>query len=99
MSLSGYAARVVVYLALLGVVGYVAVKFLPGRFSAGGRGHIRILGMLNVGREVIYIVKTGPEVVAYASGRAGIAVLGRWNLEEWDDYEAAAGVRDSLPNK
>ena len=94
--LTGYIARVVISLALLGIIGYVVVKFLPGRLSSGARGHIKILGILNVGREVIYIVKTGPEVVSFASGRTGVTLLGRWNLEEWDDYEAASSVRDSL---
>ena len=94
---SGYVTRMLLALALLGLVAYAAVKFIPSRFAAGARGHIKILGMLNVGREVIFIVRTGPEVVAFVSGRAGVTVLGRWSLEDWDDYEAASSVRGSLP--
>ena len=92
---SGYVTRMVLALALLALLGYAAVKFLPGRLSAGARGHIKVLGMLTVGREAVYVVKTGPEVVAFVSGRAGVTVLGRWSLEEWDDYEAAASARDA----
>ena len=96
---SGYITRMVLALALLGLLGYAAAKFLPGRLSARARGHIKIVGMLNIGRDMIYIVKTGPEVVAFVSGRTGFTVLGRWSLEDWDDYEAAAGVRESLPTE
>ena len=94
---SGYVTRMLLALAILGLLGYAAVKFLPGRWTSGARGHIKVVGMLNVGRDMVYIVKTGPEVVAFISGRAGVTVLGRWSLEDWDGYEAAASVRDSLP--
>ncbi|MCL2683774.1 MAG: hypothetical protein FWE55_00875 [Synergistaceae bacterium] len=96
-TIAGYVTRMILALVILGLLGYAAVRFLPGRLTAGARGHIKVVGMLNVGRDMIYIVRTGPEVVAFVSGRTGATVLGRWSLEEWDDYEAAAGARDSLP--
>lgn len=92
---SGYIARMILALAILGALGYVAVKFLPGYFAAGSRGHIKILGAASLGRDVIYITKTGPEVVAFISGRAGATVLGRWSLEEWGDYEAGAKLTEA----
>ena len=95
--LSEVVTKMLLALAVLGLLGYAAVKYLPGRWSARSRGHIKVVGMLNVGRDMIYIIKTGPEVVAFISGRAGTTVLGRWSLEDWDDYEAAAGARDSRP--
>jgi len=94
---TGYVLRMALAVIVLGGVGYAAVKLLPGMFSARGRGHVRVLGMQNIGREMIYIVKTGPEVTAFVSGRAGSTVLGRWSLEEWDDYEAAADAREARP--
>ena len=97
VAFSGYITRMLLALAILGLVGYGLAKFLPGRFAAGARGHIKLLGMLNVGRDTIFLVKTGPEVVAFVSGRTGVTPLGRWSLEDWDDYEAAAGARASLP--
>ena len=96
---SGYVTRMLLALAVLGLAGYAAVRFLPGRFSAGARGNIKILGMLNVGRDMVFIVRTGPEVVSFVSGRAGVTVLGRWSLEEWDDYEASADERGSRPRE
>jgi hypothetical protein len=97
--LAEFTTKMILAVAVLGLLGYAAVKFLPGRWGTGGHGHIKVMGMLNVGRDMIYIVKTGPDVVAFVSGRTGPAVLGRWSLEEWDDYEAAASARDSLPSE
>ena len=97
MEISRYITRMVLAVVLLGLLGYGLVKFLPGRFAAGARGHIKVLGMMSVGRDAVFILRTGPDVVAFVSGRAGVTILGRWSLEEWDDYEAAADVRGSLP--
>jgi hypothetical protein len=89
---SGYVTRIVLALAILGLLGYAAVKFLPGRFGSPSRVHLKLIGTLNLGRETIYIVRTGPDVVAFLSCRGGATVLGRWGAEEWDGYEAAQNV-------
>jgi hypothetical protein len=85
---SGYVTRMALALLIMGALGYLAVKYLPGRLGSRARGHIRVISALSLGRDMMYIVKTGPEVVAFLSGRNGSVVLGRWSLEEWDDYEA-----------
>jgi hypothetical protein len=86
---SGFAARIAIALLLFGVLAYFMFKFLPGRLGPMSRGHIRIMGAVNLGRDMIYIARLGPEVVAFLCGRTGSVVLGRWSAEEWDDYEAA----------
>ncbi|MDR1579306.1 MAG: hypothetical protein LBS35_03030 [Synergistaceae bacterium] len=86
---SGYVAKMVLALLLLGALAYFALKFLPGRLGPMSRGHIKIIGAVNLGRDMMYIARLGPEVVAFLCGRAGSIVLGRWSAEEWDDYEAA----------
>jgi hypothetical protein len=92
---SGYVTRMILALALLGALGYAAAKFLPGRFGVGSRSHLKIISALSLGREMIYIIKTGPEVVAFLSGRTGAVILGRWSAEEWDDYEAVLDMPGS----
>jgi hypothetical protein len=89
---SGYVTRMLLALVVLGLLGYVAVKFLPGRFGSPSRGHLKVISAISLGRETIYIVKTGPDVVAFLSGRGEATVLGRWGAEEWDGYEAAQNV-------
>jgi hypothetical protein len=93
---SGYVARIVLALLLLGVLAYFALKFLPGRLGQTSRGHIKIIGAVNLGRDMLYISRLGPEVVAFLNGRAGSVVLGRWSAEEWDDYEAARMPLESV---
>jgi hypothetical protein len=46
---------------------------------------------------MMYIVKTGPDVIAFWAGRNGSAVLGRWSLEEWENYEAASKAVSAIP--
>ncbi|MDR1509952.1 MAG: hypothetical protein LBS53_09970 [Synergistaceae bacterium] len=88
---SGYVTRMILALLIMGAIGYLAVKYLPGRLGSVSRGHIRVISALNLGRDAVYIVKTGPDVIAFWVGRNSSAVLGRWSLEEWENYEAASG--------
>jgi hypothetical protein len=88
----GYVTRMLTALLIMGVIGYLAVKYLPGRLGSGSRGHMRVISALSLGRDMVYIVKTGPDVIAFWAGRNGSAVLGRWSLEEWENYEAASKV-------
>lgn len=87
-TLSGYVARMLVALFLLGAAGWAAVKFLPGKFRSGAQGRLKLIGALNLGRDVIYLVRIGPDVVAIYTGKTGSTVLGRWSAEDWDDFEA-----------
>ncbi len=89
VSLAGYVTRMFLALALLGAAGYAAVKYLPGKFRVGAQGRLKLLGVLNLGRDVVYLLQIGPDVIALFTGKNGSTVLGRWSAEEWDDYEAA----------
>jgi hypothetical protein len=86
----GYVTRMLLALLIMGVLGYLAVKYLPARFASVSRGHLRVISALSLGRDMVYVVKTGPDVVALLAGRNGSVVLGRWSLEEWENYEAAS---------
>ena len=97
---SGYVTRMLLALLIMGAVGYLAVKYLPGRLGSVSRGHIRVISALSLGRDMMYIVKTGPDVIAFWAGRNGSAVLGRWSLEEWENYEASSkAVSAILPEE
>lgn len=87
-TLSGYATRMFLALFFLGAAGYAAVKFLPGKFRAGAQGRLKLIGAISLGRDVVYLVRIGPDVVALYAGKTGATVLGRWSAEEWDDFEA-----------
>jgi hypothetical protein len=86
-TLSGYLTRIIIAFALLGGVGYAAAKFLPKRFGWKGGGKLRIMGAVSLGRDMIYVVKVGPDVVAVLSGKSGATVIGQWSLDEWDSLD------------
>lgn len=52
------------------------------RFPLSGR--CRLLGTLPLGRDALYIVRCGPEVIAVVSGRGGATVIGRWDRALWE---------------
>ena len=92
VDLYGYITRMILALLLLSAAGYAAVKYIPGRFRTAAQGKLRMIGALQLGRDAVYIIQTGPEVVALFAGRSGSFVVGRWSMEEWEDYEASLRV-------
>jgi hypothetical protein len=96
---SGFAKKIIAALLLFGALAYFAFKFLPGRLGSMSRGHIKIIGAVNLGRDMMYIARLGPEVVAFLCGRTGSVILGRWSAEEWDDYEAARIPPENKPEE
>jgi hypothetical protein len=51
---------------------------------------LQVIAASSLGRDMVYIVRTGPQVAAILVSRSGSVVIGRWSAEEWDDYESAA---------
>lgn len=94
-SIGGYVTRMLLALLLLAGAGYAFVKYLPGRFRMSARGRLRLVEAISLGRDAIYVVQVGPEIVALFVGRAGANVLGRWRRDEWESYEAELSVRSS----
>jgi hypothetical protein len=96
---SGYAAKMVLALLLLGALAYFALKFLPGRLGSMSRGHIKVICAVSLGRDMMYIARLGPQVVAFLCGRTGSTILAKWSAEEWDDYEAARFPPEHKPEE
>jgi hypothetical protein len=88
-TLAGYVVKMSLALLLFGVAGYAAAKFLPRFFKAGSPGRLRVISALSLGRDAVYIFQTGPDVVALFVSRGGATLLGKWRLDEWEDYEAS----------
>ena len=92
ISLAGYFLRMVIALLILAGLGYLAVKYVPGRFKMSAQKHLRVVGYVNLGKDAVYILSIGPDVVAVFSGRSGGCVIGKWSKEDWDNYEALSDV-------
>lgn len=90
-SISSYVAKMALSILLLMLLGFLAVRFLPGRIKGGAQGRLKLLGALSLGRDAVYLVQVGPDVVAMLVSRTGPLVLGRWSLDEWaEDHEEIA---------
>lgn len=94
-SIAGYVTKMILALLLLGGAGYALVRYLPGRFRISQRGRLYLIEAISLGRDAVYVVRIGPEVVALFVGRTGTNILGRWRLEEWEELEEKSLDRSS----
>ncbi len=76
--------RVGVALFLFAAAGFVIVRFSGRRKTAVSARQLTLLGRLPLGRETVYAVRCGPDVVVFVSGPAGMRVLGRWPEDRWN---------------
>jgi hypothetical protein len=85
---------------LLAALFLVVLLFLLSRLSRGAwfrrrfpaAGRCRLLGTLPLGRDSLYLILCGPEVIAIVSGKGGVVVVGRWDKNQWEE----AGPRDEV---
>jgi hypothetical protein len=90
VSLGGYVVKMLIALLIFSAAGYALAKYLPGRIGGRSGARLRLIAALSLGKDMVYIVRTGPQVAAILVSRSGSVVIGRWSAEEWDDYESAA---------
>ena len=82
-SLTSYLVKVGLSLALLAIAGYLVVLFSGRRAPLRTKGVLSVLASLPLGRDVLFVVRCGPDVMAILSGKNGACVIGRWRYEEW----------------
>lgn len=94
-TISGYVAKMAISLVVLVLFGLLALKILPGKLRMGAQGRMKTMGVLPLGRDVLYLVQVGPDVVSIFVTRAGRSeVVGKWSGDEWSEYERAREVVD-----
>lgn len=89
-SLVGYMIRIGLSLAILALAGYGMVLYSRRTAPLKAKGAANIMASLPLGKDVLFIVRLGPDVVALASGGAGTRVIGRWRYEDWKQFEDEA---------
>ena len=86
--LSTYLGKVVLAFIVLGVFVWM---FLCAAKRKGwvpkGSDKLYIISSLSLGRDVFFIIRCGPEVIALVTGTSGARLMGRWNLEDWNVSE------------
>lgn len=85
-TIESYLFRMFLALIGIGACAWLALRFAQKRgISRPKRGDLCLLATLPLGHEVVYLVRCGPDVVAFVSGKNGALFLGRWGLRDWED--------------
>lgn len=83
--MSAYLLRAAATLIVMSVCAYFLVRYARKHNpQLNGTGSTEILSSLRLtGRDVFFVVKCGPEVIAFTVGQGGTCLLGRWNYDDW----------------
>ena len=44
---------------------------------------MEILASLSLGKDDFFVVRCGPDVIAFITGAGGASVIGRWKYDDW----------------
>ena len=88
LSISTYLSKVVLALVLLAISGWLILYISKRRgWIQKGSDKLYIISSLSLGREIFFVIRCGPEIIAIVSGPSGSRLMGRWAIEEWNDSE------------
>lgn len=83
VSLAGYLFRVILGVGLFALMGWAALKYLPRRMGAAGKD-VALIASMSFGKDALYVLRIGPDVVAVMSGKNGADIISRWSIEDWN---------------
>ena len=88
ISLSAYLSKVIIALVIMAVLCWLFL-FISKRkgWLQKGSDKLHIISSLSLGRDVFFVLRCGPEVIAIVSGHSGTRLMGRWKLEDWNISE------------
>jgi len=86
-SLAAYLIRVSLALALLiAFAAFIKFKFNKTRGMLGSSG-AEILASLSLGKDAFFVVRCGPDVIAFITGSSGILLAGKWKYDDWIKFK------------
>ena len=64
---------------------YILVRYFKKSTTAlNGTREAEIITSLRLtGRDIFFVVRCGPDVIAFTVGNNGTCLLGRWSCDEW----------------
>ncbi|MCL2146259.1 MAG: hypothetical protein FWH52_00505 [Synergistaceae bacterium] len=88
LSIGAYLGKVILALVVLAFSGwlFLLVSKRKGWIQKGSE-NLYIISSLSLGRDVFFVLRCGPEVIAIVSGPSGTRLMGRWTLKEWNTSE------------
>ncbi len=88
VDLMSYLLRIILALIVMSVSAFIFVYFAKNKgWVRQNEAHVKIMASLPLGKDVFFVLRCGPEVIALTSGAAGTRLMGRWNYEEWVQRE------------
>lgn len=85
MSLAAYVMRAAAVLIAMSACSYFLVRyFKKNNITLNGTREAEILTSLRLtGRDIFFVVRCGPDVIAFTLGPGGACLMGRWSYEDW----------------
>ena len=85
MSLAAYVLRAAAALIVMCVCAVVLVKYYrKHNINLNGSRDVEVLSSLRLtARDIFFVVRCGPEVIAFTVSPSGTSLMGRWNYHEW----------------
>ena len=77
-----YLVRISLALCVLSLCAFFILR-MRGRSGVRGDAAVKLLASLPLGRDAFFVVRCGPDVLAFTSGTSGTCLMGRWKYEEW----------------
>jgi len=88
LSIGAYLSKVVLALVVLAISGWLLLYISKRKgWIQKGSDKLYIISSLSLGREIFFVIRCGPEIIAIVSGPSGSRLMGRWAIEEWNDSE------------
>lgn len=95
VDLISYLMRVLLALAVMGFFALLFVRAAKSKGWARRSGaKVEVVASLPLGKDVFFVLRCGPDVIALTSGRMGISVIGRWAYDEWVRRQASEDPSD-----
>jgi hypothetical protein len=88
LSIGTYLGKVILALVVLAFSGWLFILISKRKgWLQKGSDKLYIISSLSLGRDVFFILRCGPEVIAVVTGPSGTRLMGKWTLKDWNISE------------
>jgi hypothetical protein len=85
ISLGAYLGKVILALVVMSFTCWLFLYISKRKgWLQKGSDKLYIISSLSIGRDVFFILRCGPEVIAVVTGHSGTRLMGRWKIEDWN---------------
>ena len=89
LSIGAYLGKVILALVVLAFSGWLLLSVSKRKgWVQKGSDNLYVISSLPLGRDVFFVLRCGPEVIAVVTGPSGTRLMGKWTLKEWNTLES-----------